>query len=59
MILKYYFSNLKSSPITLYDNKNKGILTFKNNVELSKFLECHKTTVGRYIKSGKLYKGLF
>ena len=48
-----------STPVTLYDHNNVYVLTFKNSVELSKFLGCHKTTVGRYIKSGKLYNGLY
>jgi hypothetical protein len=45
-----------SKPVTLYDCKNQYVLTFKNNVQLSQFLSCFKGTVGRYFKSGKLYK---
>lgn len=44
------------TPTYLYDENKKYVLTFKNNVTLAKFLNCYKGTVGRYIKSGKLFK---
>lgn len=56
---KNLISNSKSTHRVLFDNKNNYFLTFKNNIELSKFLGCHKNTVGKYIKSGKLYKNLY
>lgn len=46
----------KSTPTYLYNENKEYFLTFKNNTQLSKFLNCFKGTVGRYIKSGKLYK---
>lgn len=52
-------SNLKSTPVTIYDSNNTYLLTFKNNVELSKYLGCNKSTVGRYLKSGKLYNKMY
>lgn len=52
-------SNMKGFPVFLYDINNQYILTFKNNFELSKFLGCSKVTVGRYLKSGKLFKGMY
>ena len=38
----------------LYDIDNNLIKTFINQVELAKFLNLHKSTIGRYLKSGKL-----
>lgn len=52
-------SDRLSNPITLYDNNNQYILTFKNSVQLSEFIGCFKGTIGRYLKSGKCYKGLY
>lgn len=49
-------SDKRSTSVTLYNNNNNYIITFKNNVTLSKFLNCHKGTVGRYLRSGKLFK---
>jgi group I intron endonuclease len=49
-------SDKRSISVSLYDNNNNYILTFRNNVSLSKFINCHKGTVGRYLKSGKLFK---
>lgn len=48
-----------SKPVALYDADHTYILTFKSNVQLSKFLECDKSTVGDYVKSGKLFKELY
>ena len=48
-----------SKPVTLYNNNNQYILTFKNSEQLAVFLGCHKITIGRHIKSGKCYKGLY
>jgi len=45
--------------VTLYNNKNKYILTFKNSVQLSAFIGCHKSTIGKNIKTGKCYQGLY
>jgi len=52
-------SDKRSTSVTLYDINNIYILTFKNNIMLSKYLNCHKTTIGRYLKSGKLFKGAY
>jgi predicted GIY-YIG superfamily endonuclease len=49
----------KNSSVNLYNNINEYILTFKNNTQLAKFIGCSKSTIGRYIKSGKCYKGLY
>jgi hypothetical protein len=48
-----------SKPVTLYNNNNQYILTFKNSQQLSDFIGCHKITIGRYIKSGICYNGLY
>jgi group I intron endonuclease len=52
-------SNSKSKPVTLYNNNDQYILAFKNNIQLAKFLNCNKSTIGRYLKSGKCFKGLY
>lgn len=56
---KNKISNKKSTPVILYNNNNEYILTFKNNIQLAEFIGCNKSTVGRYINSGKCYKGLY
>nr|AOO35687.1 GIY-YIG homing endonuclease [Dunaliella salina] len=40
--------------VELYDLNNNLIKTFLNNVELANYLNIHKTTVARYIKSQKV-----
>lgn len=52
-------SNKIRKPVTLYDINNIYILTFKSNVQLSEYLGCDKSTVGLFIKTGKLYKGMY
>ena len=41
-------------PVGLYDTNNNLIKTFTNQVELSNFLNLNKSTISRYLKSGKL-----
>jgi len=41
-------------PLGLYDIRNKLLIEFINQVELSKYLNLHKSTIGRYLKTGKL-----
>lgn len=41
--------------IGVFDIHNKLVHVFNNNVAATKFLDCHKGTVGRYIKSAKLW----
>ena len=43
------------SPIGLYDINNNLIKPFINQVELANYLSVNKSTIGRYLKSGKLY----
>jgi group I intron endonuclease len=40
-------------PLALYDSSQTLIRTFLNQVELGNYLNLHKTTIGRYLKSGK------
>ena len=40
-------------PLGLYDINNNLIKTFINQVELANYLNIHKSTVGKYYKSGK------
>lgn len=56
---KLNMSNKKSSPVVIYYSNNQYVLTFKNNIELFKFLGYYKFTVSKYIKSGKLFKGIY
>jgi group I intron endonuclease len=45
--------------VHLLDMYNVLLNTFNNNVELAAYLNTHKSTVGRYIKSGKLYNNKY
>jgi hypothetical protein len=48
-------SLLKSkTPLILYDKNHKFIKRFLNQVDLSKYLDINKSTISRYLKSGKL-----
>ena len=40
--------------IGLYDLDNNLIKTFINQIELAKYLNLNKSTINRYLKSGKL-----
>jgi len=40
--------------IGLYDLDNNLIKTFVNQIELVKYLNLNKSTISRYLKSGKL-----
>jgi group I intron endonuclease len=52
-------SNSKSKPVTLYNNNNQYILTFKNNKQLANFLGCSNNKIGSHLKSGKCFKSLY
>jgi group I intron endonuclease len=43
------------TPLGLYDINNNLIKTFINQVELANYLSINKSTVGRYLKSEKLF----
>jgi group I intron endonuclease len=45
--------------VALYDINNNLVKEFNNNVELANFLKIHKTTIGRYIKSGKIWNNQY
>ena len=45
--------------VELYSLNNNLLKTFNNNVELATYLKISKTTVGRYIKSGKMYNKMY
>lgn len=45
--------------IGLYDENNNLIKIYSNKIELANKFSLHKTTIYRYIKSGKLFKGKF
>ena len=44
--------------VGIYDLNDNLISKFNNNVELAKYLNISKVTVGKYLKSGKIYKNL-
>lgn len=46
-------------PLGLYDENNNLIEKYSNQVKLAIKFNVHKTTISRYIKSGKLFKGKF
>ena len=46
-------------PLGLYDENLILIEKYSNQVEIAKKFNVHKTTISRYIKSGKLFKGKF
>jgi len=45
--------------VGLYDLDGNLILTFKNNVELAKYLKISKVTVGKYLNSGLIYNNIY
>lgn len=45
--------------VELYDINFNLLMLFNNNVELAKYLSISKSTVGRYIKSGKLFNNKY
>lgn len=47
---------LSKTPLGLYDTENKLIKTFLNQVELATELGVYKSTIGRYVVSGKLFQ---
>ena len=57
---KHLMSIKKSiRPLGLYDENNNFIDKYSNQVELANKFGVHKTTISRYIKSGKLFKNKF
>jgi group I intron endonuclease len=46
-------------PLGLYDKNSNIIEKYSNQIELANKFNVHKTTISRYIKSGKLFKGKF
>lgn len=50
---------LSKTPLGLYDIENNLINSFKNQVELAAEFSMFKGTIGRYIKSGKLFLGKY
>lgn len=47
------------NPLGLYDKENKLVKSFNNQVELASEFSLNKTTISRYIKSGKLFLGKY
>ena len=59
-----YTKNLMSikkstRPLGLYDENYNLIESYSNRVQLANKFDVHKTTISRYIKSRKLFKGKF
>jgi len=50
---------LSKTPLGLYDIENNLEKSFKNQVELAAEFSIFKGTIGRYIKSGKLFLGKY
>lgn len=52
----------RSSPfggVGIYDLDNNLIEKFNNNADLARHLNISRTTVGRYIKTGKVFNKLY
>lgn len=47
------------TPLGLYDVNSNLIENFSNQIELANKFNVHKTTISKYIKTGKLFKGKF
>jgi len=47
--------NKNPNGVGIYDLNLNLVEKFNNNVELAKYLNISKVTVGRYIASGKVY----
>ena len=45
--------------VGIYDLEDNLIYKFKNNVELAKFFNISKVTVGKYLNSGLVYNKTF
>ena len=57
---KYKISDaLSKTPLGLYDLNNNLIKSFKNQVELANEYGLFKGTIGRYLKSGKIFLGKY
>jgi len=50
---------LSKTPLGLYDLNNNLIKSFKNQVEIAIEYSVFKGTVGRYLKSGKIFLGKY
>ena len=45
--------------VGIYDLESNLIKRFNQNVQLARYLAISKTTVGKYIKTGKMFNGLY
>ena len=50
---------LSKTPLGLYDIENKLLRSFNNQVELAAEFNIFKGTIGRYLKSGRLFLGKY
>ena len=50
---------LSKRPLGLYDLDTGLIKTFISQVEAAKFFNVYKRTIGRYVKSGNIFKGKY
>lgn len=53
--------NMKKYPfgVGIYDLNHNLIKNFNNNAAMARYLNISKTTVGKYIKTGKIFNGLY
>lgn len=56
---KFYVNKKSLRPLGLYDENYNLIEKLSNRVQLANKFNVHKTTISRYIKSGRLFKGKF
>jgi group I intron endonuclease len=45
---------LSKTPLSLYNKDNVLLKIFNNQVEIANYLNLNKSTIGRYLKSGKI-----
>jgi NUMOD1 domain len=51
--------NKYSLGVGIYDLENNLVKKFNNNVELAEYLNISKTTVGKYLNSGKILNKIY
>lgn len=52
-------ARMSRNKVGLFDINHELIKEFNSNVEVATYLNCNKTTVGRYLKAGKIWKNMY
>ena len=51
-----FIFEIKNNKVGIYDHRNKLIEVLDNAMQISRAYDIPRTTIYRYIKTGKLYK---